>query len=312
MSESLAIRAEQTEFDERQRSALTALGVENATPSDLGVFFHQAQRTGLDPFSRQIYMIARRTYKNGGWETKQTIQVGIDGLRLVARRAANRMGQALSIGSAVWMAENGQWYEAWPRKLGLPVAAKIRVSVGQGVFEAVANTDEYMPTRLDKSSGKMKPTGQWGKMPALMIAKCAEALALRKAFPMDLSGLYTFEEMDQADGDRGAFEPQQEPVSTSVLTGNHEPAPHETGSPTRISQTQYEEMLWLADELGFTLEQVLEASRIYGGVPRGNNCPWTLDTMPSSVANTVIERLRKKRAEREAQIMDAEIVEDEQ
>ena len=293
MSESLAIRAEQTEFDERQRSALTALGVENATPSDLGVFFHQAQRTGLDPFSKQIYMIARRTYKNGGWETKQTIQVGIDGLRLVARRAANRMGQALSIGSAVWMCENGQWYEAWPRKLGVPVAAKIRVTVGQGVFDAVANTAEYMPTRLDKSSGKMKPTGQWGKMPALMIAKCAEALALRKAFPMDLSGLYTFEEMDQADGDRGAFEPQQEPVSVTVLTGNHEPAPHETGEPNRISATQLEEIKFLADELGFTLEQVLAGARKYGGIPNGQPAPWTLDTMPSTVANTVIERLRE-------------------
>lgn len=294
MSESLAIRAEQTEFDERQRAALTALGVENATPSDLGVFFHQAQRTGLDPFSKQIYMIARRTRnKYGEWETKQTIQVGIDGLRLVARRAANRMGQALSIGSAVWMAENGQWYEAWPRTLGLPVAAKIRVTVGQGVFDAVANTDEYMPTRMDKSSGKMKPTGQWGKMPALMIAKCAEALALRKAFPMDLSGLYTFEEMDQADGDRGAFEPQQEPVSVTVLTGNSEPAPHETGEPNRISQTQYEEMMRLADELGFTLDQVLAGARIYGGIPNGQPAPWALDTMPSTVANTVIERLRE-------------------
>lgn len=293
MSESLAIRDEQTEFDERQRSALTALGVENATPSELALFFHQAQRTGLDPFSKQIYMIARRTYKNGEWETKQTIQVGIDGLRLVARRAANRMGQALSIGSAVWMCENGQWYEAWPRKLGVPVAAKIRVTVGQGVFDAVANTAEYMPTRLDKSSGKMKPTGQWGKMPALMIAKCAEALALRKAFPMDLSGLYTFEEMDQADGDRGAFEPQQEPVSVTVLTGNHEPAPHETGEPNRISATQLEEIKFLADELGFTLEQVLAGARKYGGIPNGQPAPWTLDTMPSTVANTVIERLRE-------------------
>jgi len=47
------------------------------------------------------------------------------------------------------------------------------------------------------STGK----SMWARMPTIMIRKCAEALALRMAFPDALHGVYTREEMDQA-GDR--------------------------------------------------------------------------------------------------------------
>ena len=77
----LAVSPEQDFWTPKQESALAQIGVEKASKADLAVFFHQCQRTGLDPFARQIYMIERKG--------KQTIQTGIDGFRLIARRATD-------------------------------------------------------------------------------------------------------------------------------------------------------------------------------------------------------------------------------
>lgn len=139
----------------------------------------------------------------------------------------------------------------------------------------------------------------WRKYPAAMLKARAITEVARQGANDALYGvIYTPEELGASVDETGAVvtdsgAARQEPVNTSVLTGNHEPAPHETGEPNRISATQLEEIKFLADELGFTLEQVLAGARKYGGIPNGQPAPWTLDTMPSAVANTVIERLRE-------------------
>ena len=90
MSSDLTITDKQDGFTDNQIAALQQMGVQDASQGDLAVFFHEVQRTGLDPFARQIYMIGRRTKVDGQWVTKYTIQTGIDGFRLIARRAADR------------------------------------------------------------------------------------------------------------------------------------------------------------------------------------------------------------------------------
>jgi len=177
----LAIRSEQTFWDDKQLAALRQLGLEHATNADLAVFFHQVTRTGLDPFARQIHMIER--------DGRQTIQTGIDGFRLIARRAVDRSGETLGYEDTRWCGTDGEWTDVWLQQQP-PAAAKVVVLRGGQRYPAVALYAEYAGRKRDGTVNRM-----WREKAALMLAKCAEALALRKAFPQDLSGIYTSDEM---------------------------------------------------------------------------------------------------------------------
>lgn len=203
----LTLAHDQTYFTDKQVATLAQLGVDRASRADLAVFFHQCVRTGLDPFARQIYMIER--------QGKQTIQTGIDGFRLIARRATDHNHEALGYEDTQWCGEDGQWTDVW-LKSEHPAASKVAVLRAGERFPAVALWSEYVATKRDGSITQM-----WNTKGALMLAKCAEALALRKAFPQDLSGIYTSDEMQQADNSprRGATTRVQQAVAEHVAAG---------------------------------------------------------------------------------------------
>lgn len=149
-----------------------------ASDDELKMFLYVCERTRLDPFTKQIHLVPRWDNRLGR-EVRSPI-VGIDGLRSVAERTGAYAGNDDPIYDD----------ETKPKKATVTVYKVVQgVRVG---FTASARWEQYFP---GEKQGFM-----WNKMPHLMLGKCAEALALRKAFPAVMSGLYVAEEMQQAQG----------------------------------------------------------------------------------------------------------------
>lgn len=223
---------------------------------ELRLFAYACQRTGLDPFSKQIYAI-----KRGG---KMTIQAGIDGLRSIAERTGQLDGS-----ETYWCGEDGQWADVW---LGSkpPAAAKtiIHRKGSSHPFVGVARFADY-------NAGQ----GLWSKMPAAMIAKCSEALALRKAFPADLSGVYSTDEMQQAEvepvtvtaapalpaGDAKVFAAGKAAIAKAdTIAKLQEVTARMEARKADLSPEQHEQLLQLALEREAALAPVIEEGDPFG------------------------------------------------
>ena len=177
-----------------QLAALAHMGVsKDVTEADLRVFHHVCAKTQLDPFMRQIHMVGRNAKDGDRWVTKYTIQTGIDGFRVIGRRAAARDGHSIEISAPEWAHEDGGWRPVWRHEWGFPVAARVTITRDGHAHTGVALWDEYVQT---KSGGGI--TSMWNQRRAGQLAKCAEALAWRMACPYDLAGMYTDDEMGQA------------------------------------------------------------------------------------------------------------------
>lgn len=171
----------QTEYTKDKIDLLRNTVCKGASDNELQLFLHVCKRTGLDPLMKQIYSISRGN--------QRTIQTGIDGLRLIAERT----GRYTPGKEPTFVYDDkGQLISA---------TSYIKKLTPDGIWHDVSATCflcEYNPGN----------NPMWKKMPHVMLAKCAEAAALRRAFPAEMSGLYTTEEMAQAEVEIKEPEPE--------------------------------------------------------------------------------------------------------
>jgi phage recombination protein Bet len=199
-------------FTPEQIQVIKDVIARGVSATELAFFVEVCQQRRLNPFARQIYAIKRWDATLG--REVMAIQVSIDGLRLLAERSGKYAGQL-----GPWWTDDGEhWLEVWLKPTP-PKAAKIQVLRKDfaAPITAVALWDSYVAKQKDGTLGPL-----WRKMAAHMLAKCAEANALRRAFPEETSGLYVAEEMEQADN------PDREPVRVIVAPDKAAEKPTQT------------------------------------------------------------------------------------
>mgnify|MGYP001016291315 CR=1 FL=1 len=265
MSKDLVIKSEL--YNEDQVALIKSQIAVGASNDELKLFLYQCQRTGLDPLSRQIYAVMRNVWDSNLKTNvpKMTVQTSIDGYRLIAQRSGKYSGQL----GPFWCGEDGKWLDVWLSN-AFPCAAKVgvlRADFKEPLW-AVATWESYAQKFKDKNNVEKIGT-MWAKMPDLMLAKVAEALALRKAFPQELSGIYSDAEMSQADKQEEVKNVTPDPKSSAPLSnlGNSLPQSGTVAISTNINikEKLKKEILKMRDELKWSNADLESSSKTATG-----------------------------------------------
>lgn len=259
-----------------------------ATDEELGLFFHECKRRGVHPLDRLIHFVKRNDGEGG---KVVAFQSSIDYHRAKAETSKlyNGQDEPEYEGEETVTEPMGQSKTTYTH----PLVARVKV-YKRGIdkpFIGTARWSEYYP--------KGKQGFMWRKMPFLMLAKCAEALALRKAFPDDLGGLYTPEELQR---DTATDEESGPSLSASVESTDERP-PEESGAkkpdivlepPKEVLKREVEAFVDGDKEQGLNIiREVLQVKAFSG-----------YDKLSEEKAKTGLSRLISMMVERDGQPQD--------
>lgn len=188
----------QVVITEEQKELVKKTVAQDATDAELQLYFYDCARRGVHPLDKLLHYTKR--------QGKYTPITSIDLLRM----RADATGQHVGTDEPIYQGVKGT-----PDFAALVRVHKL-VAGQKATFTGTARWSEYFP---GEAQGFM-----WKKMPHLMLGKCAEALALRKAFPAQLHGLYVQEEMDQAEAPATPKERFKESLHEAIQDSSHEPA----------------------------------------------------------------------------------------
>lgn len=195
------------EYSGSQLSLIKKTVAADCNDLEFDLYMEVAKRIGLDPFRRQIYAIVYN--KKDADKRKMAIITGIDGFRAVAAR--NRDYRPDDEEPVIVYDEAAKDPETNPLGIVKATVKAYKLSP-DNQWHAVVGTahwDEFAPLKEEwaysEQAGKRQPTGRftldatsnWKKMARVMIVKVAEAQALRRGWPEDLSGIYAPEEMER-------------------------------------------------------------------------------------------------------------------
>ncbi len=197
-------------FSSQELELMRKTVAKGASAEQFALFLEMCKHYGLNPLTRQIYCIIDK-------QGRMIIQTSIDGFRLMAERTQKYAGQL----GPLWCGEDGEWKDVWLKKEP-PAAAKVGI-LRRDFVEPVWSVARFSSYSLS--------TPTWQKMPDNMLAKCAESLAFRRAFPAQMGGIYTQEEMAQAHDD-----PQIEAQAHSVHVEEVHEAPVVEAEPVQLAE----------------------------------------------------------------------------
>ncbi len=263
MSEAIVMVPREEPWSDERMKLIRDMCARDASEGEFLAFVAVCQRTQLDPLSKQIYLVKRWDAELG--RNVASPQVGIDGFRTIAERSGSYRGQT----PPQWCGPDGVWRDVW-LEAKPPSAARVGVH-RRGFREPVYRVARYESYCQRKKDGSL--TRMWRTMPDVLLAKCAEALALRTAFPSWLSGLYTSEEMAQADNPELPAESTQprakvlpmRPANSSAAT-SPQPAPDAPSGAVlelflpklQARKTESELIAWLAELQAFGVPQAVQ------------------------------------------------------